>query len=246
MLVGKNGFVASGATVKRRSAAAKSHAHVASHSAKSQIIIPAGARLSPRVAPTPSISEPSNLTAHVASVERAAGNPQLSDTPAQAFDPHHAPYIYFQGQRVHSLHAYGMDVLQSMGAWAEKDLMRFLKPVEKCWQPTDFLPDSSSPDFEDQVRALRETSKNLPLEYLVVLVGDMVTEEALPSYMNMINLLDGAKVCARAMQQRQPQARKQGGCCCAPPMHLPGPSCKQARSSPMSAPAQPPTTALGG
>lgn len=26
------------------------------------------------------------------------------------------------------------------------------------------------------------------------LVGDMVTEEALPSYMNMLNLLDAAKV----------------------------------------------------
>jgi acyl-[acyl-carrier-protein] desaturase len=28
-----------------------------------------------------------------------------------------------------------------------------LKPVEKCWQPADLLPESSDPDFLDKVRA---------------------------------------------------------------------------------------------
>jgi acyl-[acyl-carrier-protein] desaturase len=41
---------------------------------------------------------------------------------------------------------------------------------------------------------LRKRSADLPADYLVVLVGDMVTEEALPSYMNMLNTLDGTKV----------------------------------------------------
>ncbi len=27
-----------------------------------------------------------------------------------------------------------------------------LKPVEKCWQPADFLPPSEDPDFLDKVR----------------------------------------------------------------------------------------------
>lgn len=40
---------------------------------------------------------------------------------------------------------------------------------------------------------LLQSCQSLPLDYLVVLVGDMVTEEALPSYMNMLNLLDGTK-----------------------------------------------------
>lgn len=43
-----------------------------------------------------------------------------------------------------------------------------------------------------QVRELRSATAALPADYLVVLVGDMVTEEALPSYMNMLNLNDGA------------------------------------------------------
>lgn len=43
------------------------------------------------------------------------------------------------------------------------------------------------------MHALRQTASSLPADYLVVLVGDMVTEEALPSYMNMLNTLDGTK-----------------------------------------------------
>lgn len=38
---------------------------------------------------------------------------------------------------------------------------------------------------------LRKRTEQLPDEYLVVLVGDMITEEALPTYMHMLNTLDG-------------------------------------------------------
>ena len=43
------------------------------------------------------------------------------------------------------------------------------------------MPDPSSPTFIDEVRALRERTAELPDDFLVVLVGDMVTEEALPT-----------------------------------------------------------------
>ena len=33
----------------------------------------------------------------------------------------------------------------------------------------------------------------MPDDYFVVLVGDMVTEEALPTYMAMLNTLDGVR-----------------------------------------------------
>jgi acyl-[acyl-carrier-protein] desaturase len=71
-----------------------------------------------------------------------------------------------------------------------------LKPVERSWQPSDLLPDPAAPgeEFYDQLTALRSAAAALPSDYLVVLVGDMVTEEALPSYMNMLNTLDGTKV----------------------------------------------------
>ncbi|KAL6752728.1 fatty acid desaturase-domain-containing protein [Haematococcus lacustris] len=86
-----------------------------------------------------------------------------------------------------------LDVIQSLDGWASTDLLRYLRPVDKSWQPSDFLPDSSSPDFLDMVGEMRQASAQLPYDYLVALVGDMVTEEALPSYMNMLNTLDGTR-----------------------------------------------------
>jgi hypothetical protein len=46
---------------------------------------------------------------------------------------------------------------------------------------------------ELQVVELRKRTAVLPDEYLVVLVGDMITEEALPTYMTMLNTLDGVR-----------------------------------------------------
>jgi hypothetical protein len=56
----------------------------------------------------------------------------------------------------------------------------------------------SLPRLALQVVSLRSASSSLPADYLVVLVGDMVTEEALPSYMNMLNTLDGTRWAAAA------------------------------------------------
>jgi acyl-[acyl-carrier-protein] desaturase len=81
--------------------------------------------------------------------------------------------------------------VQSMEPWAGETIEPMLLAPHKAWQPTDFLPDSSSPDFLDAVQAFRDECAELPAEYLVVLVGDMVTEEALPSYMSMLNRMDG-------------------------------------------------------
>lgn len=59
----------------------------------------------------------------------------------------------------------------------------------------DFLPDPAKPtdEFQHEVRELRARSGELPAEYFVVLVGDMITEEALPTYQTMINTLDGVR-----------------------------------------------------
>ena len=68
----------------------------------------------------------------------------------------------------------------------EKDVNRyvdeFLIPVEKIWQPSDLLPNSESESFFDEVKELREIAKDLPYDFWVVLVGDTITEEALPTY----------------------------------------------------------------
>ncbi|MBI4432996.1 MAG: acyl-ACP desaturase [Candidatus Omnitrophica bacterium] len=63
----------------------------------------------------------------------------------------------------------------------------FLKPVADSWQPQDLLPDMTSADWRDNVHALRDRSAGMSDEALVVLVGNLVTEEALPSYQTWLN-----------------------------------------------------------
>jgi hypothetical protein len=57
-----------------------------------------------------------------------------------------------------------------------------LLEVEKAWQPMDYMPDPTRDDFIDNIIDMREQAAGLPDEVLVALVGDMVTEEALPTY----------------------------------------------------------------
>jgi acyl-[acyl-carrier-protein] desaturase len=66
-----------------------------------------------------------------------------------------------------------------------------LKPASESWQPADFLPDLAADNWKDQLTDFRQQAQNLPDEVLVVLVGDMVTEEALPSYQTWLNRLQG-------------------------------------------------------
>jgi len=67
--------------------------------------------------------------------------------------------------------------------------LSLLLPIEKAWQPTDYLPDLAQPDWQEQMLRFRESAQELTDEVLVVLVGDMVTEEALPSYAIALNLI---------------------------------------------------------
>jgi len=105
-----------------------------------------------------------------------------------------APPKYQVDEEVtHSLTAERLEVVKSLDNFAETELIPMLKPVEKSWQPQDFLPSPESPDFLDQIAELQKRAMNISDDHLVCLVGDMVTEEALPTYMNMLNTLDGTR-----------------------------------------------------
>ncbi len=60
---------------------------------------------------------------------------------------------------------------------------------DDCWQPTDFLPDLSQEDAIDEIRKLRERTDCIPDSVISSLVGNMITEEALPSYQTYFNLM---------------------------------------------------------
>ncbi|WP_274474869.1 acyl-ACP desaturase [Mangrovimonas aestuarii] len=70
---------------------------------------------------------------------------------------------------------------------------KYLIPIETIWQPTDFLPNSESDNFFEEVREIRELAKELPYDFWVVLVGDMITEEALPTYESWLMEVEGVK-----------------------------------------------------
>src|SRR4051794_14595515 len=82
------------------------------------------------------------------------------------------------------------EVLHGLRTDVEANLS-FLTPIDKAWQPTDFLPDLSAPDWREQLTAFRGLASELDDPILVVLVADMITEEALPSYAVALNQLAG-------------------------------------------------------
>ncbi|CAN6440084.1 unnamed protein product [Victoria cruziana] len=86
-----------------------------------------------------------------------------------------------------------IEIFKSLESWAEETLLPLLKPVEESWQPSDFLPDFSTEAGYDQLKELQERSKEIPDDYFICLVGDMITEEALPTYQTMLNTLDGVR-----------------------------------------------------
>jgi acyl-[acyl-carrier-protein] desaturase len=79
------------------------------------------------------------------------------------------------------------EVLQGLQSEVERNLL--LLPIDEAWQPADFLPDLTGDDWIDRLREFREPAGQLDDELLVVLVADMITEEALPSYSIALNLL---------------------------------------------------------
>jgi acyl-[acyl-carrier-protein] desaturase len=70
-----------------------------------------------------------------------------------------------------------------------RENLSLLLPIDKAWQPTDYLPDMTAPDWREQLTDFRAPATQLSDEVLIVLVGDMVTEEALPSYSVSFNLI---------------------------------------------------------
>ncbi|WVZ57299.1 hypothetical protein U9M48_007703 [Paspalum notatum var. saurae] len=87
-----------------------------------------------------------------------------------------------------------VDALRSLNGWVAENMLPLLTPVESAWQPYDYLPRSAEgaeAAFTEAVAELRAAAACLPDDVLVCLVGNMVTEEALPTYQSMGNRVDG-------------------------------------------------------
>lgn len=84
-----------------------------------------------------------------------------------------------------------LEVMQFLEKNIDTFVENYLIPVEKIWQPSDMLPDSQSENFFEEVRELQAYAKELPYDFWVVLVGDTITEEALPTYESWLMDVEG-------------------------------------------------------
>lgn len=76
------------------------------------------------------------------------------DTAADTAPPVAQGPVILNGQVLHSIEPHRLDVIRSMEAdgWVERELTKMLKPVDKSWQPADYLPDAAHADFTDKAR----------------------------------------------------------------------------------------------
>ena len=75
-----------------------------------------------------------------------------------------------------------LEVMQTIEQSMDELLSKYLRPIEKNWQPSDLLPDSREPGFFEQIEEIQELAKEMSYDLFAVLIGDTVTEEALPTY----------------------------------------------------------------
>ena len=76
-----------------------------------------------------------------------------------------------------------IDALQT----ATAEQLPLLKPPAETWQPSELLPDFGTEGWQDEVGAFQKEAANIPDEAIACLVGNTITEEALPSYQTWLN-----------------------------------------------------------
>ena len=85
--------------------------------------------------------------------------------------------------------AQNMEVIGMLESFVSETIDSTLVDPDECWQPTDFLPELTKEDAFEQIKSLRERASNIPDTIITSLVGNMITEEALPSYQTYFNLI---------------------------------------------------------
>jgi len=84
-----------------------------------------------------------------------------------------------------------IEVISQLDGLVGDAVDNILLDPDKCWQPSDFLPDFGDPNIHEEIKLLQQRSDGIPDTVLTSLIGNMITEEALPSYQTYFNLLEG-------------------------------------------------------
>ncbi len=84
------------------------------------------------------------------------------------------------------------EVMKFLEDTVSKAVEEMYENIKTNWQPADMLPNSADFDgFIAKVKEIKEAAMELPYEVLSVLIGDTLTEEALPTYQSHLFSLDG-------------------------------------------------------
>ena len=83
------------------------------------------------------------------------------------------------------------EVMKHIEIYMLQKINEYLKPVETIWQPSDLLPDSTRETFFSEIKELQESAAGLSYDLIAVLIGDTITEEALPTYESWLTMVEG-------------------------------------------------------
>jgi len=84
-----------------------------------------------------------------------------------------------------------IEIMRHLEPFIDEKIGTLLRPISELWQPTDFLPDFASESGRDALLELQQEAQRLPDDVISVLVGDTVTEEALPTYATWLAHIEG-------------------------------------------------------
>ncbi|WP_199141885.1 acyl-ACP desaturase [Pedobacter sp. ASV12] len=82
------------------------------------------------------------------------------------------------------------EVMKHIEKYMLEKMPEYLKPIDDIWQPSDFLPDASREDFFAKVKDLQQSANELSYDLVAVLIGDTITEEALPTYESWLTTVE--------------------------------------------------------
>jgi acyl-[acyl-carrier-protein] desaturase len=83
------------------------------------------------------------------------------------------------------------EVMAHIEQFMLEKMFEYLKPIDTIWQPSDFLPDASRDTFYNDVKEMQESARGLSYDLVAVLIGDTITEEALPTYESWLTMVQG-------------------------------------------------------
>jgi acyl-[acyl-carrier-protein] desaturase len=84
-----------------------------------------------------------------------------------------------------------IEVISQLDGLVADAVDNILVDPDTCWQPSDFLPDFGDPNVHEEIKLLQKRAEGIPDTVLTSLIGNMITEEALPSYQTYFNMLEG-------------------------------------------------------